>query len=443
MKKLNMEASDENVLKTIADDKLKRTNDVKSIIDILETIDYNAFISLDGAWGEGKTFLVRQVEKTLSYHYKEANNQSVSDEEKAAFTKNTVLAKLDLNNTYLPIYFNAWEYDNNDDPLMALIFVVVKASQKYLSTKINVTSLTEKLTSFVDSVNLSIGNIGISANFEGIRKAFSKKDILSSVRTAEETKECVKEILDELIVEETQKLVVFIDELDRCKPSFAIEMLERIKHYYNDERIIFIISVNKSQLIHTIANYYGSDFDASKYLNKFFDINFQLPPVNIMDHMYSLGIILPDNWVVEIANELQKMYNLSLRDSTIYFQKIDTVSNIIKTAFERQKVMLIMVPILSILDIVDLQKKKSVLDGNGLDVLISIIEKNEFIRSFIVQFSGKRENDEDSYKKGLETFKNMYLYAFSQDFGDHGYNWQWDIGRYFKGECIRICNMVD
>ena len=371
MKKLNMEASDENVLKTIADDKLKRTNDVKSIIDILETIDYNAFISLDGAWGEGKTFLVRQVEKTLSYHYKEANNQSVSDEEKAAFTKNTVLAKLDLNNTYLPIYFNAWEYDNNDDPLMALIFVVVKASQKYLSTKINVTSLTEKLTSFVDSVNLSIGNIGISANFEGIRKAFSKKDILSSVRTAEETKECVKEILDELIVEETQKLVVFIDELDRCKPSFAIEMLERIKHYYNDERIIFIISVNKSQLIHTIANYYGSDFDASKYLNKFFDINFQLPPVNIMDHMYSLGIILPDNWVVEIANELQKMYNLSLRDSTIYFQKIDTVSNIIKTAFERQKVMLmiIMVPILCILDIVDLQKKKSVLDGNGLDVL--------------------------------------------------------------------------
>lgn len=50
MKKLNMEASDENVLKTIADDKLKRTNDVKSIIDILETIDYNAFISLVEAW---------------------------------------------------------------------------------------------------------------------------------------------------------------------------------------------------------------------------------------------------------------------------------------------------------------------------------------------------------------------------------------------------------
>ena len=44
-----------------------------------------------------------------------------------------------------------------------------------------------------------------------------------------------KEIFNEIIEEQTQKLVIFIDELDRCKPSYALEMLERIKHYFDDD----------------------------------------------------------------------------------------------------------------------------------------------------------------------------------------------------------------
>ena len=48
-----------------------------------------------------------------------------------------------------------------------------------------------------------------------------------------------------------------------------IEMLERIKHYFDDERVIFVVSLNKEQLIHTITSYYGSGFDATRYLNKF------------------------------------------------------------------------------------------------------------------------------------------------------------------------------
>lgn len=50
-------------------------------------------------------------------------------------------------------------------------------------------------------------------------------------------------------------------------------MLERIKHYFDDERIIFIVSVNKEQLVHTISKCYGYGFDSKGYLNKFFDLN--------------------------------------------------------------------------------------------------------------------------------------------------------------------------
>ena len=55
------------------------------------------------------------------------------------------------------------------------------------------------------------------------------------VQTEEEIRERVKGIFNDIIVERAQKLVIFIDELDRCRPSFAIEMLERIKHYFDDE----------------------------------------------------------------------------------------------------------------------------------------------------------------------------------------------------------------
>lgn len=107
-----------------------------------------------------------------------------------------------------------------------------------------------------------------------------KADILSAVKTEEDIKECVRDVFNDIIVEKAEKLVIFIDELDRCKPSFAIEMLERIKHYFDDERIIFVVSLNKEQLIHTISNYYGSEFDATRYLNRFFDISVNLPEIS-------------------------------------------------------------------------------------------------------------------------------------------------------------------
>lgn len=107
MKKLTLEATDENVLNSIADDKLQRSSDVRDFINMLETIDYNAFISLDAAWGEGKTFYIRQVEMTLRYYNKKVFKKEILPEEEEAFSVNTILGNMDLQHTYLPIYYNA------------------------------------------------------------------------------------------------------------------------------------------------------------------------------------------------------------------------------------------------------------------------------------------------------------------------------------------------
>ena len=67
MKRRNVDATDKNVLESIKNNTLGRNIDVKETIELLERIEGNFFISLDAKWGNGKTFFVRQTEKTLEY----------------------------------------------------------------------------------------------------------------------------------------------------------------------------------------------------------------------------------------------------------------------------------------------------------------------------------------------------------------------------------------
>ena len=76
---------------------------------------------------------------------------------------------------------------------------------------------------------------------------------------------------------DNRPLIVMIDELDRCRPSYAVELLEVAKHLFAVDRIVFVLAVNRSQLAHSIKAVYGSSFDAVGYLRRFFDVDFRLP----------------------------------------------------------------------------------------------------------------------------------------------------------------------
>ena len=71
--------------------------------------------------------------------------------------------------------------------------------------------------------------------------------------------------------------MVMINELDRCRPSYAVELLEVAKHLFSADRIVFVLAVNCDQLAHSVTALYGNDFDAEGYLRRFFDVDFQLP----------------------------------------------------------------------------------------------------------------------------------------------------------------------
>ena len=72
-------------------------------------------------------------------------------------------------------------------------------------------------------------------------------------------------------------LVIVIDELDRCRPSYAVELLEAAKHIFAVDKIVFVLAVNRTELAHSVRALYGAKFDAIGYLNRFFDVDFQLP----------------------------------------------------------------------------------------------------------------------------------------------------------------------
>ena len=72
-------------------------------------------------------------------------------------------------------------------------------------------------------------------------------------------------------------LVVVIDELDRCRPTYAAKLLEVAKHLFAVDNIVFVLAVNRTELEHSIRRLYGDEFDAKEYLHRFFAFDFQLP----------------------------------------------------------------------------------------------------------------------------------------------------------------------
>jgi hypothetical protein len=80
------------------------------------------------------------------------------------------------------------------------------------------------------------------------------------------------------------KVVVIIDELDRCRPTYAVQLLERIKHLFDVPGVVFVLGIDRSQLNHSIRALYGSDFNAQGYLKCFIDVDYRLPEPKVGDY---------------------------------------------------------------------------------------------------------------------------------------------------------------
>ena len=132
-------------------------------------------------------------------------------------------------------------------------------------------------------------NLGIS--LDPLLQHQGDKSLLDSYMDQRATKDKLKEELRDLsakVANDTGHPLVFIvDELDRCRPTFAIELLERVKHIFDVPNIVFVFGLNRDELCKSLTSVYG-EIDADVYLRRFFDFEFNLPEADSREFAVNL-----------------------------------------------------------------------------------------------------------------------------------------------------------
>ena len=438
MKRVTLEATDENILNSIKNNDYQRNSDVRDFIEALDTIEGNMFISLDGRWGEGKSFYIRQIEMALKYLVqKKWGNKAETDLD--PYFQNPIWTNIDLKHSCFPVYYNAWYYDNHDDPLLSLLYVILKQYSGFIDTKIDQATLKQKFLSILPSFSVSLNGIGsISFDPKKVSEDLKVKDIFEEILLVEEIRNKVKKIFDQMITENAERLVIIVDELDRCRPSYAVEVLERIKHYFDDDRIIFIAAVNKEQLVHTLAKYYGENFDATRYLNKFFDYNVHMPA---MKSNYSLQ---EENraqyFLYSISDELTQYYKLTLRDALIFNENISRLPvEYVNDVGTQGCCLSLFVPIIIILEMIDQEQKVRFLNGDTT-ILEKICLTLNSAKKLVCAFGEDGTVDENNFDLGYMKIKSVYEYAFQKNDRDSYQQLKVDVSMGIKDFCIKACN---
>ena len=208
------------------------------------------------------------------------------------------------------------------------------------------------------------------------------------------------------------------NELDRCKPDYAINMLEIIKHFYSNERLIFLIGINNEQLSHTISNYYGNNFDGYGYLNKFYDLIIELDEIS--PSMYLRYVIKKDDskgWVNAVLFAICRFFDFQMRDINRLLSDYDLLgeyfdSNGVEFYDDIVVLKYIFLPYCLGLKLKSKKQLTEFLKGNGYINLEKFIKSNDKMTR-IVKYGFEKNNEFDSYanvdeEKILDYLRDKY-----------------------------------
>lgn len=299
--------TDEELLTLLKANSIGRNNQLSILMKFLNSFDKNTTLSIDGRWGSGKTVFVRQLKILNETNVFEPHffDQSIDQ-----------VALQDFQDNYSVYYFNAWEHDYISDPLQALLYKLIDdfpenegvAIARKAISKIDLTGLVKNLSK--DAIDL--------------KAVTNDEELLKEVKAVIDRKDSVTKILDKYLATSKKRMLFIVDELDRCKPSFAVALLEVIKHYFTEDQLVFLIATNTHELSHTIQKYYGPNFDGARYLNKFYDYNLGLKDINTEKYIESqLGHKKDGYFKNSIPQEISQHLNLSMREIDSYYTSLE------------------------------------------------------------------------------------------------------------------------
>lgn len=333
-----------------ADDLLNRKQDAQFIYSFLvgqvlklkrQGKKASYVLNLDAEWGGGKTFFLERLAEDLKVR------------------------------GHVVVAINAWRNDYVDDPYVAIMAAFEEALSPLTKSEgrvrtawraakekggaialraagavgkgivrktlgIEIDELLE--ASIADKAISDPIADGISTAEEQIEKLFdtSMENLISSFRKAERSSNAFQHNLENTITEISKEkcmpVFVLIDELDRCRPSYAINLLERVKHLFSVPDLVFVFGTNTAQLGHCISGIYGATFDGHNYLNRFFDRTYSFLTPSISDlvaseikNIETKKINTPNGQHQELISCGLSSYNLDIRSIKCILSMMDAV----------------------------------------------------------------------------------------------------------------------
>ena len=396
------------VIETFPADKLERSKYAKFLTQYLisssydesKSIDLNYVLNLNSEWGAGKSYFLRRWAH-------------------------------DLKSKHPVVYIDAWKQDYSEDPLMTVVSSLISQLREQAGIDEDDTKIKapKKLIGLLKAAAPSLAR-GLSKRYLGIdpAKIMESDDEDETIDSDEKDEHdkpidmglAASKIVDQLINEHDSKAIainnlkanvkkwiklvvtenslsnpafVFIDELDRCRPNYAVEMLETIKHIFDIPGVVFVVATDTEQLQHAVKAIYGVGFDARVYLSRFFNSRFSLKTPNLEN-------------LLEVHCDTKKL-------SKEYFERLDivvwpvnndyllTINNItvVLNAFNLSPRSAIQITERIIATIYHLSPK-AIIDVIMLATLLCIREKNESLyEEIIVKKFNKKDGD-----KPLDTY---------------------------------------
>ena len=320
MSNMELEPTYENLMNHYLHDTISRNDDLFYFVRILSGLSSGSAVALNAAWGSGKTFFVKQAKMLIDIHnpnsdiYTEFLNEEEIDPIKKVYNKyNFGTEKYDMPKM-ATVYYDAWKYDDTEDPLLSLLYCIMnRFGESVPEDKVAVIKKFAKQSiSILSNAARYVTGINVQEILETIKNfAEACEDTVKEQKSNESLEKRINSFLNDVVLDDEEKLIIFIDELDRCNPQYAVKLLERVKHYFNHPKVVFVISYNKAELQHSIKTLYGSEFSADKYLERFFDYEFGLSTIDVEKYMDILG---NSNIIHLNMCAIAKLYSFQMRE---------------------------------------------------------------------------------------------------------------------------------
>lgn len=384
------EPTDTEIKEYLTSNAIGRNKQLKTLLKLLNAqanSSATSVLGIDGKWGTGKTVFAKQLlalNNEANISLKDITKKSIDD----------------FSSKYYTYYFNAWENDYIGDPLQAMLLDMSESdSDSYLAKGAKNALKAIRPAELIKQV--TYGAIDPSK--------IGTNELCDVAKTAR-SKECaIKAMITDFKNTHEKQILFIIDEIDRCKPSFAVGLLETIKHYFEISGCSFLIMLNSEQLVHTIRKYYGEEFDAAGYLERFFDLTFTLSQVDIDKYMRTKF----NSANLFTASTIANYFDMSMREVNKYINILNLLTNYTnycstydnKTAIMFSKAILI--PMSAAIRVKQPDKLVSFMNGELSSLIAGLVEKDSSIRDWLKRLQDNDSNDEGAIKLALDLYNKI------------------------------------